>query len=445
MEVDRPFNWHLRRRSWIAVDLMLSAAAMLLAYALQPGFVFGWESSNPAQLGAFQAALIYPWFVVLSAHVAGLQDPLGDRRRWFALLRVMLAVASALGLCILVLYFISLQQLGRTILIRALVLSIVFLGGARTLLWSLASTAPRKIGFLMSKERGGRLTALIGRNQLRFELVGAGDVEIPRAPDEIAEFFVREKVDEVVATSREDQRDAWLACLNRGVQVTDMAVFVEREYYKVACDDIDLAWFLAIDLQWRNPIYHRLKRIIDMLVSGLGMLLTAPIVALAGLAAIVESGCPAFYTQTRVGFRGKPYRLWKLRTMQTDAERDGAQWAKHEDHRITRVGRVLRRTRIDELPQLWNVLKGDMSMIGPRPERPEFVDKLAAIIPMYHQRHWTKPGITGWAQINYPYGASIADAREKLCYDLYYLKNASLLLDLHIGLRTIGAVMQGSR
>jgi lipopolysaccharide/colanic/teichoic acid biosynthesis glycosyltransferase len=131
--------------------------------------------------------------------------------------------------------------------------------------------------------------------------------------------------------------------------------------------------------------------------------------------------------------------------MRNDAEKGGARWASSGDSRVTAVGRFLRRTRIDELPQFWNVLKGDMSVIGPRPERPEFVEQLAKEIPMYPQRHWLKPGITGWAQINLPYGASVEDSQAKLCYDLYYLKHASLLLDLHIALRTLGVVMKGSR
>jgi lipopolysaccharide/colanic/teichoic acid biosynthesis glycosyltransferase len=131
--------------------------------------------------------------------------------------------------------------------------------------------------------------------------------------------------------------------------------------------------------------------------------------------------------------------------MRTDAEISGARWATQNDLRVTQVGRFLRKTRLDELPQFMNVLRGEMSLIGPRPERPEFVEWLTAEIPLFPQRHWIKPGITGWAQINYPYGASIDDAREKLCYDLYYLKNTSLLLDLHIALRTIGTIMKGSR
>ena len=427
------------------MDLGLSAAAILLSYALQPGFLLRWGTSNPAQPGAFQAALIYPWFVLLSMHIAGMHDPLGDRRRWFALLRVVLAVAGALGLCLLVLYFVSLQQIGRMILIRTSILSVVFLGGARVILWNLANTKPGRIGCLLSPDRLARFKALVTRNCIPFEIIGTETKGNENTPDDIADFLIREGVDEVVVASCDARRDVWLACLNRGVQVTDVAVFVEREFYKVSCEDVDVTWFLAIDLKWNHPFYHRLKRIIDTFVASVGLLFSAPIIFAAALATMIESGRPVFYSQMRVGFRGKLYRLWKLRTMRTDAEISGARWATQNDLRVTQVGRFLRKTRLDELPQFMNVLRGEMSLIGPRPERPEFVEWLTAEIPLFPQRHWIKPGITGWAQINYPYGASIDDAREKLCYDLYYLKNTSLLLDLHIALRTIGTIMKGSR
>jgi exopolysaccharide biosynthesis polyprenyl glycosylphosphotransferase len=437
--------WHMRRRGWIILDTILAAAAILMAYALQSGFVFGWGTSNPAQPGAFQGALIYPWFVLLSMHVAGLHDPLGDRRRWFALLRIILAVVSALGLCLFALYVTSLHQIGRTILVRTLILSVVFLAGARMILWQLASTAAKRVGCLLAPERLTRFRALVVRHLIPFEIIVPEPEGSARAPEDIAEFFIREGVDEILVASSEGRRDVWLACFNRGIPVSDVAVFVEREYYKVSCDDIDVAWFLGIDLKWNHPFYHRLKRMIDFFVAGASLVLLSPIILTAALAVLIESGRPIFYSQMRVGFRGKSYRLWKLRTMRTDAETGGARWAEQNDLRVTRVGRILRATRVDELPQLLNVLKGEMSLIGPRPERPEFIEWLTAEIPLFPQRHWIKPGITGWAQINYPYGASVADSREKLCYDLYYLKNTSLLLDLHIALRTIGSVMKGSR
>ena len=174
---------------------------------------------------------------------------------------------------------------------------------------------------------------------------------------------------------------------------------------------------------------------------------TLPVMLLTALAIYLESGGPVLYRQERVGHRGKTFTLLKFRSMRQDAEANGAVWARQNDTRVTRIGNFIRRTRIDELPQLVNVLRGDMSFVGPRPERPEFVAELAKAIPYYELRHYVKPGITGWAQILYPYGASINDSREKLQYDLYYLKNYSIFLDINILLQTVQVILwrKGSR
>jgi lipopolysaccharide/colanic/teichoic acid biosynthesis glycosyltransferase len=183
----------------------------------------------------------------------------------------------------------------------------------------------------------------------------------------------------------------------------------------------------------------------DVGLALVGGIVALPILAASVLLISVTSKGPVFYSQIRVGEGQQPFRIWKLRTMRVDSEREGAQWAKIKDPRVTLIGKILRKTRIDEIPQFWNILIGEMSFIGPRPERPEFVEKLAKTIPYYRQRHLVKPGLTGWAQICYRYGASEEDAREKLSYDLYYLKNASWMLDLQIMLQTIGAIAKGAR
>ncbi|MEQ8494877.1 MAG: exopolysaccharide biosynthesis polyprenyl glycosylphosphotransferase, partial [Gammaproteobacteria bacterium] len=185
------------------------------------------------------------------------------------------------------------------------------------------------------------------------------------------------------------------------------------------------------------------KRILDILASLLLLLGTLPVMLVTAVAIFLESGGPVLYRQERVGHRGKLFMLYKFRSMRQDAEAGGAVWARQNDTRVTRVGAFIRKTRIDELPQLLNVLKGDMSFVGPRPERPEFVTELARAIPYYELRHYVKPGITGWAQILYPYGASINDAREKLQYDLYYLKNYSIFLDINILLQTVQVILWG--
>ena len=186
----------------------------------------------------------------------------------------------------------------------------------------------------------------------------------------------------------------------------------------------------------------RVKRLIDLILSSVLLAISAPLVVFFGLLIKLTSKGPMFFKQTRVGFKSELFTIYKLRTMAIDAEASGAQWAKKNDSRITPLGRFLRQTRIDELPQCWNVLKGNMSFVGPRPERPEFTKELTEKIPYYDLRHLVKPGLTGWAQVNYPYGASIEDSLKKLQYELYYIKNQTLLLDLNIMLRTLITVFQ---
>ena len=195
-----------------------------------------------------------------------------------------------------------------------------------------------------------------------------------------------------------------------------------------------------------GTLQSRLKRAGDVSFSAFLLLLTSPLLLISALLIKLDDGGPVFYSQIRTGLEAKPYKIWKLRSMRTNAEQMGAQWSSRADSRVTRIGAFLRRTRLDELPQLWCVLTGSMSLIGPRPERPEFDLQLVQQIPHYALRHLIRPGLSGWAQVNYPYGASVEDSSNKLSYDLYYLKNFSFLLDLLIMFKTIRLVFnaQGS-
>jgi exopolysaccharide biosynthesis polyprenyl glycosylphosphotransferase len=233
--------------------------------------------------------------------------------------------------------------------------------------------------------------------------------------------------------------------LLRGIQVSDFCGFVERTFFKVPVEQLSPDWFFQINTSGDYALYRAIKRLADLILATSGIVLAAPVMLLAAILIKLESPGPIFYSQIRMGRFRRPFKIWKLRSMRRDSEENGPQWARENDVRVTRVGRLLRATRLDEVPQFVNVLRGEMSFVGPRPERPEFVDKLAEGIPFYDQRHLQKPGVTGWAQINYPYGATVEDALNKLEYDLYYVKHASLLLDLQILLRTVGAVMKGAR
>jgi lipopolysaccharide/colanic/teichoic acid biosynthesis glycosyltransferase len=194
-----------------------------------------------------------------------------------------------------------------------------------------------------------------------------------------------------------------------------------------------------------NPVYFAAKRTLDTAISLVGLLAFAPLAPLVILIIKLQDRGPVIYSQVRVGLNNQTFRIYKFRTMRTDAETGGAQWANKEDDRVTWFGRFMRLSRIDEVPQFWNILKGEMSFIGPRPERPELVGVIEQEVPYYRYRHLIKPGLTGWAQVNYPYGASIEDARQKLSYDLYYLKYGSATREMHIALRTIVAMVKGAR
>jgi len=229
-----------------------------------------------------------------------------------------------------------------------------------------------------------------------------------------------------------------------GVRVEDATTTYERLTGKILIDDLKPSWLIFSD-GFRASRWTRLiKRTLDLSLSIIGFVLAAPLMLLTALAIKLDSPGPPLYSQERVGENGRVFRIFKFRSMRIDAERTGRPiWATDRDPRITRVGRFIRLTRLDELPQLWNVMSGDMSFVGPRPERPFFVEQLAREIPFYIQRHAVKPGITGWAQVKYRYGSSIEDAVEKLRYDLYYIKHLSIFFDLTIVLDTVKVILFG--
>lgn len=234
--------------------------------------------------------------------------------------------------------------------------------------------------------------------------------------------------------------DGLLACRMAGYPVSEYAPFLEKEIGRIDLKRLDLSWLLYANGFVMGPADRFLKRTLDLVVSFALLLASAPALLVAALAVKLGDGGAVFYRQDRVSRGGRVFRIMKLRTMSIDAERAGAVWAAQNDPRITTIGALLRRTRLDELPQLFNILRGDMAFVGPRPERPEFTQQLATRLPLYEDRHLVRAGLTGWAQVNYPYGASLNDARSKLSYDLFYVKNFSIMFDLRIILQTLRVV-----
>jgi sugar transferase (PEP-CTERM system associated) len=302
-------------------------------------------------------------------------------------------------------------------------------------IWSQHEFAYRIIGFVDDMPTAGRSDD---------PLVIGSRTDLPRI---IAENRV-----ERIVVSMSDRRgsmpvDDLLQAKVSGVRVEDAATMYERITGKILIDEIKPSWLIFSDGFRASRMTRAVKRGFDVCVAALGLLLAAPLMALTALAIWLESPGPIFYRQERVGANGRHFTLTKFRSMRVDAEQGTPIWAMEKDDRVTGVGRFIRMTRLDELPQLWNVLKGDMSCVGPRPERPFFVEQLAAEIPFYHTRHVVRPGVTGWAQVKYRYGSSVEDAREKLRYDLYYIKHQSIVFDFTILLDTVRVVLfrQGAK
>jgi sugar transferase (PEP-CTERM system associated) len=310
-------------------------------------------------------------------------------------------------------------------------------------------------------QRTAAISGLRRRSDRRgFEIVGfvQPDGEKVAVPTErvldasagILELCYRHDVQEIVV-AMEDRRRGFpilglLECRLAGMEVTELLTFLERETGRVRIDVLNPSWMIFGEGFRRDPLRLFSSRTLDLVASLALLILSLPFMLLTMLAIKFEDGwrAPVFYGQARIGLGGQPFNVLKFRSMRTDAEGDGqARWAQKSDPRVTRVGTVIRKLRIDELPQILNVVSGHMSFVGPRPERPQFVAELSQKIPYYVQRHCVKPGITGWAQLCYPYGSSEQDALEKLQYDLYYIKNNTLLFDLAILVQTAEVVFMG--
>jgi len=266
----------------------------------------------------------------------------------------------------------------------------------------------------------------------------------------LLDYCIVNSIDEIVVAA-DDRREGMpleqlLQCKMHGVDVIDLLSFFEREQGKLPLDILRPDWLIYSDGFERGAMRDVMKRFFDILASILILSITWPFMLLAAVAIKIEDGwqAPMLYQQIRVGFQGQPFGVLKFRSMSVNAEQDGvAQWATANDSRVTRVGGFIRKTRIDELPQIVNVLRGDMSFVGPRPERPQFVEQLSESIPYYLERHAVKPGITGWAQVCYPYGASLVDSVQKQEFDLYYIKNHTIFLDMLILCQTAEVVLFG--
>jgi sugar transferase (PEP-CTERM system associated) len=382
----------------------------------------------------------------------------------YATARLLVAVSLGIIALSVVYFMLPGRTLWRSNLFYAMFIAMAFLVLIRLLLGGLLGTSAfrRRVLVLGAGARADRLRKLGERPEAGFAIVGY--IGMSSAAPVVEEAIHRDAINNLtryvenlgvseVVLALEERRNALplkdlLRIKTTGVHVNDFSTFMERETGRVDLDTVNPSWLIFSDgFSSGRALSSAAKRIFDITASLLLLVLTLPVIVLFALLVKIDSKGPAFFRQRRVGLYGEPFDVIKLRSMRTDAEVNGAQFAQENDPRVTRIGRFIRKVRIDELPQTWSVLKGEMSFVGPRPERPEFVSDLEEKLPYYAERHMVKPGITGWAQINYPYGASIEDSRHKLEYDLYYAKNYTPFLDLLILLQTLRVVLwhEGAR
>lgn len=466
MATVRVFNHHVHTSFyWLAL-----VDAALFVLALYAGtYIYTFVAHQP---GGFQAsipeiptrALIYSVITVISLFAMGLYEPRMREGRSGVLVRTLGGFVTASLLTIGIFMLLPDVDQWRGILLYTVLLSFAANLISRTIFINVSDLEQFKSRVLVygSGSAASTITSSMRRKSDRqgFTIVGfvRVDGEEPKVTSErvinlrqpLAEYAKQTEIDQVVVAldHKRDQTptDELFKCRLQGVKVMNLVNFFEREAGKILVDFATPGWMTLTEDLRSNASGSLTKRTFDICASFILLMSTWPVMLATALAIWIEDGfkSPIFFSQERVGLNGKAFKVLKFRSMTVDAEGDGkARWATVNDSRITRVGAFIRRTRIDELPQIFNVLAGDMAFIGPRPERPEFVMQLAQQIPYYNSRHAVKPGITGWAQLCYPYGASEEDARQKLQFDLYYVKNQSLFLDLMVTLSTVEVVLFG--
>jgi sugar transferase (PEP-CTERM system associated) len=412
--------------------------------------------------GGFEKALFVSALCQVCLYYADLYNPrvIGDRRELFV--RAIQALGVTSFLLAASYYWWPSLVIGRGVFAIAAFLVIAAVIGWRFAFeWFTWRVGPHERLLLVGTNKAAVALArelYDMRSQLGVEIVGFVDTDPSKIGAPIVNPGIIGTIDDIPTIVREHAVDRVVVSLSEargalpmerllemkldGVAFAHLASVYEEYTGKIAVENLRPSWFIFSDGFRRAPWLHALKRAMDVTLATIGIALSAPLMALVALLVWLTSEGPVVFHQLRVGQHGKLFTVHKFRSMRADAEAaTGAVWSQQGDPRITSVGGFLRRTRLDELPQLWNVLKGDMSFVGPRPERPEFVEQLTREIPFYPQRHVVRPGLTGWAQVRYTYGASVEDAMMKLQYDLFYIKNFSLALDMYITFSTIKTVV----
>ena len=447
----------------IVLLALIEGSLLVFTAYLAASLYFGGRATAATPSGhLLPAALLFAFFGLMSLFAVGLYSTRQRSTTAGILVRIVAADTTAVGLSALVYYFLPGIAVDRGVLALMAGIAAVALVAVRLVFERVVeeSLFKRRVLVYGAGKRAASLLELRRRSDQRgFQIVAfiaaEGDQVTAEAerltarPADLFRWAVENQIDEVVV-AMDDRRRAFpmhefLECRLAGIDMLELPSFLERETGKVRLDVLSPSWIIFGGGFRASTFQRALERGFDVIAS-LGLLVTAvPFMLLTVLAIWIEDGlrAPLLYRQRRVGRHGEIFDVLKFRSMTVDAEQGEAIWAVKDDPRVTKVGRVIRKTRTDELPQLFNVLRGEMSFVGPRPERPEFVERLEQKIPYYRERHTVKPGITGWAQLCYPYGSTEKDALEKLQYDLYYVKNRSLIFDLAILVQTVEVVLWG--
>ena len=459
----------MRQTTWNRTLLLVGDVALIML-ATQLSAWIRFEPSEPSYdiFTVHTGAATFTLFLYLTSfYVFNLYDVYRPASSRETAVRTTVGVATAGMFSAFLFYLLAHWEFGRGIFLLQMVFVWCFGFGWRNVLFRInpITSGKEKVLILGAGESGIAMHQLLQMAHSPYEAVGFLDDDPQKLGKMIGTLSVRGKTSQLKEIGKETGAATTLLAITKarpkeliqtildarleGMTIKDMPAVFEDITGTVPVQHIRNDWLVFADgfNLITKPYIQKVKRLLDFGSSGLLLLLSLPIILFTVLAIRVDSPGPIFFRQQRVGKGGKPFTAWKFRSMSQGAEKNGAQWALREDPRTTRVGRIIRILRIDELPQIYNVFLGDMSLIGPRPERPEFVKQLEAEIPYYGIRHSVSPGITGWAQVNYPYGASVEDSLRKLEYDIYYIKNMSLILDAKIVLKTIGVVLfgQGAR
>jgi sugar transferase (PEP-CTERM system associated) len=452
----------------VVVDALLAIIALLSAALLR----FGYDeiATYCSDSQAVYMLIILVWCIIFSSHLMEVYDLDRAKRKREIFINIGFGIITSFFMLSVVYYLFPETMLGRGVLFLSLAI-FCFLQSCWHMIFARWHNSPQfsqKVLILGNGELARQMGELAESNSRNFTLAGYAlcnkdDLKsqseaqganlvflecVDGMADNLLDTARRVRAD-IIVVALSERRGVFplqevLRCKLNGINVLDAPSFYEMVNGKLMLESITPSWFIFSTGFMRTNLFSLCKRAVDVILSMIGLILTMPFFPIIALAIKLDSPGPILFSQIRVGNHEELFRLYKFRSMAQDAEaKSGAVWAVKNDNRVTKLGRFLRSSRIDEIPQLINVFKGDMSFVGPRPERPEFVEKLKKIVPYYSKRHFIKPGLTGWAQVRYPYGASVEDALEKLRYDLFYTKNIGPFLDTLIFMETIKVVLFG--